>query len=70
MGLKRTLTQNHIEHILINHNGIRSVDTQAFTCDYYELLAGNEQYIKSFHNSYMEDYSWSEKTLGTLWDYS
>jgi PAS domain S-box-containing protein len=70
MGLKRTLQQYDIGHILINHNGIRSVDVQAFTCDYYEMLAGNEQYTKTFHNSYMEDYSWSERTLGTLWDYS
>jgi two-component SAPR family response regulator len=70
MGLKRTLQQYGIEHILINKGGVRSVNTNALTCDYYELLAGNTQYVQSFHNSYMSDYTWSERTLGTLWDFS
>ena len=70
MGLKNTLRQYGIEDILISHNGIRSIDTSAMTCDYYELLAGNTQYVHSFHNCYMTDYSWAEETLGTLWDYS
>jgi hypothetical protein len=34
------------------------------------LLAGNVQYVQSFHNSYMSDYTWGERTLGTLWDFS
>jgi hypothetical protein len=70
MGLKNTLTQYGIEHILINNHGIRSVDVNAFQCDYYELLKGNEKYKNSFHNVYMADYSWAEDTLATLWDYS
>ena len=70
MGLKRTLEQYDIEGLLINRNGVRSIDTSALTCDYYELLNGNSQYIQSFHNSYMSDYSWNDRTLATLWDYS
>ena len=70
MGLKHTLEQNHIARILINRNGVRSIDTTALTCDYYELLAGNTKYVQSFHNSYMTDYSWAERTLGSLWDFS
>ena len=70
MSLRRTLEHYGIDHILINRNGVRSVDVTAFTCDYYELLAGNSQYVQSFHNSYMSDYPWSERTLGTLWDFS
>ena len=70
MGLRITLQQYGIENILINHNGIRSIDTKAVKSDYYELLNGNTQYIQSFHNSYMSDYSWSDRTLATLWDYS
>jgi hypothetical protein len=70
MGLKKTLQKYGIEDILVNHNGIRSIDTSAVRCDYYELLAGNEKYRRAFHNAYMTDYSWSEDTLATLWDYS
>jgi hypothetical protein len=70
MSLKNTLAKYGIEHILINHRGVRSINVSAIKCDYYELLAGNEQYKNSFHNSYMSDYSWAEETLATLWDYS
>jgi hypothetical protein len=70
MGLKKTLTKYGIEYILINHGGVRSIDVSAIQCDYYELLAGNEHFLKSFHNAYMTDYSWGEETLATLWDYS
>jgi two-component SAPR family response regulator len=70
MGLKNTLEKYGIGRILINNGGVRSVNTSALTCDYYELLAGNVQYVQSFHNSYMSDYTWSERTLGTLWDFS
>lgn len=70
LGLKKTLQRYGIEDILINNGGVRSINTSALTCDYYELLAGNVQYVQSFHNSYMSDYTWGERTLGTLWDFS
>jgi hypothetical protein len=68
MGLKRTLEKYGISDILISHNGVRSVNTAAIRCDYYEFLAGNEKYRKAFHNAYMTDYSWGEETLATLWN--
>jgi hypothetical protein len=67
MGLKRTLESYGIGHILISQKGVRSVDVHAFECDYYEYLAGNPKYLKTFHNAYMTDYSWSEETLARLW---
>jgi hypothetical protein len=70
LGLKRTLEKFGISHIIINQNGVRSIDKSAIRCDYYELLAGNEKYRQAFHNVYMSDYSWGENTLATLWDYS
>jgi hypothetical protein len=70
MGLKRTLEKYGIGDIIINHNGVRSIDTSAICCDYYELLAGNVKYRHAFHNTYMTDYSWSEETLATLWNES
>jgi hypothetical protein len=68
--LKNTLIKHGIEHIVINNHGIRSIDTSALTCDYYELLNGNPKYKDAFHNVYMADYSWGESTLANLWDYS
>jgi hypothetical protein len=70
MNLKNTLSKYGIEHILINNHGVRSIDVTAVTCDYYEMLGGNEKYQKTFHNIYMSDYSWAEDTLATLWEYS
>jgi hypothetical protein len=70
MKLKNTLKKYNIDHIIINNHGIRSINVSAITCDYYEMLAGNETYKNSFHNSYMTDYSWAEETLATLWNYS
>jgi two-component SAPR family response regulator len=70
MNLKNTLSDYGIEHIVVNNHGVRSIDVTALTCDYYEMLGGNEQYRKTFHNVYMEDYSWAEDTLATLWEYS
>jgi PAS domain S-box-containing protein len=70
MSLKNTLEKYGIGHILLNNHGVRSVDVSAIKCDYYELLAGNEKYKNTFHNSYMTNYSWAEETLATLWDYS
>jgi hypothetical protein len=68
--LKNTLAKYGIEHILINTHGIRSINVAAITCDYYEYLAGNPTYKDSFHNTYMSDYSWAERTLANLWDYN
>jgi hypothetical protein len=68
MSLKRTLEKYGIGDILVNHNGVRSIDTAAIRCDYYEFLAGNPRYRQAFHNAYMTDYSWSEDTLATLWN--
>jgi hypothetical protein len=70
MGLKQTLTKYGIEDIMLNHNGVRSVDVSAIQCDYYDLLAGESHARQAFHNVYMSDYSWSEETLATLWDYA
>jgi hypothetical protein len=70
MNLKNTLSDYGIEHIVINNHGVRNIDVNAITCDYYEMLRGNEQYRKTFHNVYMSDYSWAEDTLATLWEYS
>jgi hypothetical protein len=70
MNLKNTLKKYGIDHILVNNHGIRSIDVNALTCDYYEMLNGNQKYQQMFHNVYMEDYSWAEDTLATLWQYS
>jgi hypothetical protein len=67
MSLKKTLESYGIDNILITQKGVRSVDVTALQCDYYEYLAGNEKFIKMFHNAYMSDYSWSEETLARLW---
>ena len=68
MNLKRTLESYGITDLLIARNGSRCIDVNKVLCDYYEFLAGNEEFARSFHNAYMTGYSWSEMTLGVLWD--
>lgn len=43
-----------------------SVNTDAFSCDFYEYEAGDVSAINSFHGKYMSQYSWAENTLGRL----
>jgi PAS domain S-box-containing protein len=70
MKLRNTLDKYGIGHILINKNGIRSIDVSAITCDCYEMLAGNKKYLKDFSSFYMTDYSWGEATLAKLCNYT
>lgn len=68
-SLKSTLAKNGLSHILVSNNGAHCIDVSAVTCDYYEMINGNPRYKKTFHNTYMADYSWGEYTLAKLWEF-
>lgn len=38
-------------------------------CDYFQLMAGDQKAIQQFFGEYMTDYSWSEETLGRIYQY-
>ena len=66
MRLKNTLEEAGIEEILINNHGVRSINTELITCDYYEYMKGNPDYTSLFLGNYMANYSWAEATLALL----
>lgn len=64
--LKETLQEAGIEDILISRHGVRSIDTSKVTCDYWEVLNGNEEYRATFQGTYMLNYTWAEETTAYL----
>ena len=64
--LKTTLNEHNVLCILNDSYNCKSVNTDKFSCDYYEFLAGNQQVINSFNENYMPNYSWAEDTNALL----
>lgn len=64
--LRDVLSQEKIEHILIEENGVRAIDTRKVSCDYYQILDGNEEAMEKYHGEYMVEYSWAEITNAKL----
>lgn len=51
--------------IVIVRGGIGVVPGKV-RCDYFDYLAGDERGISAYHGEYMQQYSWSEVTHGSL----
>ncbi len=64
--LKKTLQEAGAEKILTSTNGGYAVDERYLECDYYRLLEGDENAIRSFSGEYMTRYSWAEETCAYL----
>ncbi|MCI1653714.1 MAG: hypothetical protein LKI35_00075 [Lachnospiraceae bacterium] len=61
--LNQTLDQYGLKDLVEIAYGSMRVNTDLFTCDYYDYLAGN---TALFNGSYMEEYSWSEISEATM----
>lgn len=64
--MQKSLTGHGAGHIVIRGRNSLSVDTKAFSCDYYNFLNGDARAINSFTGEYMANYSWAEFTAGAL----
>ncbi len=64
--LQRELRSAHAEEILVVERGNRSVDTDKFQCDLYDLLDGNQKVKEQYVGEYLLDYSWSENRTAML----
>lgn len=64
--LKRALEKEHASSVLLTSSSGYGLDTSQVDCDYYRLLAGDEQAIQAFNGEYMNRYSWSEPTAAWL----
>ena len=64
--LRKTLREVGMEDALIRERRQLAVRRDMVDCDYYRLLAGDEQAIQAFNGEYMNRYSWSEPTAACL----
>lgn len=64
--LQKELKENGAEEMLVVSRGSRRVETEAFDCDLYELLDGNQQAKNQYIGEYMLEYSWSENKTALL----
>lgn len=51
--------------IVVMRGGIGVIPAKV-KCDFFDYLAGDEKGVKSYHGEYMQQYSWSEMTHGSL----
>lgn len=58
--LKEMLAELGISDIVISQRNSTRVDTNKFTCDAYELIAGNKQVVNTFTGQYMSTYPWAQ----------
>jgi len=58
--LKSILEGNGIGYILHSDKTTRYLDKNAVSCDFFDLLDGKEEAIKSYKGFFLEEYAWSE----------
>lgn len=65
-ALRQQLEECGVSEILVSSRAAQSVDTDKFTCDYYEILEGSQEYANAYKGYYMTQYSWSEETNASI----
>lgn len=61
-----TLRAVGAEDAVISVRGGIGVAPGKFRCDYFDYLAGKPEGVNAYHGEYMQQYSWSEITHGSL----
>lgn len=64
--LQKELESANAGEILLVSRGSRSVDTDKFQCDLYDLLDGSQKMREQYMGEYLVDYSWSEARTALL----
>lgn len=65
-SLKIALNAVGASEALITRPGRYAIDITKVRCDYYRMLEGDENAVRSFMGEYMKQYSWAEETCGQL----
>ncbi len=58
--LKNILEENGIGHILHSDKAVRYLDKNAVSCDFFDLLDGKEEAVKTYKGLLLEEYVWAE----------
>lgn len=66
MRLRELLHQEKIDFILREENGVRVINVDRVSSDYYQMLAGVPEAIDRYHGEYMIEYSWAEVSNARL----
>lgn len=64
--LEEYLSEKGLKDLLITEKGLRRLNCQMVSCDYFDFLEKKESAIFKFTGVYMQDYSWAEYTLADL----
>ncbi|MBO6109033.1 MAG: response regulator [Eubacterium sp.] len=64
--LTNTLKDNGISDAVIRRRGMIGIDRSKVSCDYYDLLDGDENARRKANGEYMSQYSWAEITHGQV----
>lgn len=65
-SLRVSLADAGISDILIDVRNQRSVDTDKFTCDLYDLLKKDKVAFEGYSGEYMQGYQWAQTTKNHL----
>lgn len=68
MHIRQVLGEYGVEEIFFGNRGCCQIDIMNVDCDYYELLKGNPDAVRSWKmtRSYLQEYSWAEETSAML----
>lgn len=64
--LHQILVKYGLEDIIIRERGRLAVNIDCFSCDLYELIKGNPEYVDGFGGNYMPEYSWGDRMMPYL----
>lgn len=61
--LRRTLSQVHLENLLVSTRHGQTVDIKLFDCDYYTWKDNTENNLDVYEGGFLSEYSWGEYFL-------
>ena len=64
--MTRTLRSVDCEDVIVKGRNRLGIDTEKFSCDYYQFLDGETSAINAFVGEFMTQYSWAEITTASL----
>lgn len=64
--LSKTLSGLGVKDVLVKARGTLAIAPEAFECDYYDFINGDQAAAKSYLGEYMAQYDWAEYTAGYL----
>ena len=64
--LRKALSEEGIEELIISTGEGKKINTAMFDCDYYDWLDKNTGSLSKFEGEFLKEYSWGEPTLASI----